>query len=117
MKHIPLPETANRELLQKLSDALHNPTVLPDFSFDMMEQKSCVHGFLCAIGLHEDIESLIWNFCNLPVDHARWICASNWRSIDNSREGAALRIDYLLENGLPDDYPSQATGRAKLCYR
>jgi hypothetical protein len=35
---------------------------------------------------------------------------------DNTALGAAKRIDYLLEHGVPDDYREMMMGKIPLCY-
>ena len=45
-----------------------------------------------------------------------WCFGSNWSSIDNTPRGAGLRILYLLDNGLPENWFKQMIGSAKLCY-
>lgn len=46
-----------------------------------------------------------------------WIFESEWEGVDNSREGAAQRIRWLLANGLPEDHIAQRYGEAPLCYK
>jgi hypothetical protein len=45
-----------------------------------------------------------------------WCFASNWASVDNTPEGAAKRILWLLERGLPEDAYQQRHGISPLCY-
>jgi len=45
-----------------------------------------------------------------------WCFSSNWEDVDNTPEGAARRIEWLVENGLPANWHSQMSGRAPLCY-
>jgi hypothetical protein len=46
-----------------------------------------------------------------------WCFDSRWGIIDNTPEGAALRIEWLINNGVPKDAYEQIKGYAKLCYR
>lgn len=45
-----------------------------------------------------------------------WIFSADWERVDNTPAGAAARIDYLLDKGLPDDWEAQSVGEADLCY-
>jgi hypothetical protein len=45
-----------------------------------------------------------------------WLFSSGWHGVDNSPEGAALRIEWFLKNGLPEDWNEQMQGEAPLCY-
>ena len=45
-----------------------------------------------------------------------WIFAPEWEVIDNTANGAAARIRYFLEHGLPENYHQQWQGEAPLCY-
>lgn len=45
-----------------------------------------------------------------------WMFSAKWALTDNSRRGAALRILYLLEFGMPENYQDQWEGDAPLCY-
>jgi hypothetical protein len=58
-------------------------------------------------------------FFDIPTDGDRWAwCFScNWSIVDNTPEGAALRIEWLLKNGLPINWRSQMHGTAPLCYK
>lgn len=41
---------------------------------------------------------------------------SKWYSTDNTPEGAAKRIRYVLEHGVPKDWRAQMNGAKPLCY-
>ena len=45
-----------------------------------------------------------------------WCFSSRWADIDNTPTGAALRIEWLLNHGLPKDWRKQMVGEAPLCY-
>lgn len=47
----------------------------------------------------------------------RWCFSGGWVDVDNTPEGAGLRIMWLLEHGLPDNWHDQIRGKAPLCYR
>lgn len=46
-----------------------------------------------------------------------WLFHGGWADVDNTAEGAAARIDWFLNFGVPDDAQGQLLGRAPLCYR
>lgn len=33
-----------------------------------------------------------------------WMFGGNWNKVDNTAKGAALRIDYFLANGVPEEF-------------
>ena len=45
-----------------------------------------------------------------------WCFAGRWHKVDNTPTGAAKRIRYLVENGLPENWREQMDGEAPLCY-
>ena len=45
-----------------------------------------------------------------------WCFDCQWIFIDNTPTGAALRIEWLLNHGLPENWKNQMRGREKLCY-
>ena len=49
-------------------------------------------------------------------DEWSWCFHSKWRNTDNTPMGAALRIEWLLNHGLPENWKNQMRGREKLCY-
>ena len=57
-----------------------------------------------------------FNFTRLGVNQQKWCFDSHWTLADNSPEGAALRIEWLLSHGLPKDWRRQMIGKAPLCY-
>lgn len=46
----------------------------------------------------------------------RWLFDDNWANVDDTATGAAARIRYYLEHGIPENYYDQHFGRAPLCY-
>ncbi len=53
-----------------------------------------------------------------PVSDAwGWMFSSYWSDVDNTPQGAALRICWYITNGLPDNWDDQMSGDAPLCYR
>jgi len=46
----------------------------------------------------------------------RWCFTGSWKDTDNTKIGAAQRIIWLLQYGLPDDWGAQLRGDAALCY-
>lgn len=46
-----------------------------------------------------------------------WMFSGQWTQVDNTPQGAALRINWYLEHGAPSDYRQQMRGEAPLCYR
>jgi len=55
-------------------------------------------------------------FTELVGDEWKWCFSSKWLTTDNTPEGAALRIEWLLNNGLPENWVEQMNGTAPLCY-
>ena len=49
-------------------------------------------------------------------DEWAWCFDSTWKTTDNTPTGAALRIEWLLNNGLPENWKNQMYGHEKLCY-
>ena len=47
----------------------------------------------------------------------QWLFCAPWTKIDNTPEGAALRIEWLLKNGLPENWQEQMCGLDPLCYK
>lgn len=90
------------------------------------EYKSTVCGSVgCAIGHNTylvdkllDEGWLSYSFRTLVSNINEWLwCFSNrWNETDNTKEGAAKRILWLLEYGLPEDWLNQRDGKSPLCY-
>ena len=45
-----------------------------------------------------------------------WMFGSDWTDGDNTPQGAAARIRYALEHGIPENAWDQCIGNAPLCY-
>lgn len=54
---------------------------------------------------------------SLRGDEWLWCFAPEWESVDNTPEGGAKRILWMLNFGLPRDWLEQLDGVAPLCYR
>lgn len=50
-------------------------------------------------------------------DEYMWLFAGNWARTDDTPHGAAMRMCWLITNGLPDNYLKQLNGIDPLCYR
>lgn len=48
--------------------------------------------------------------------HWRWCFGGEWTYADNTPKGAAKRILWLLDKGLPDNWAEQMSCKEKLCY-
>ena len=51
------------------------------------------------------------------TDKWDWCFSGLWHKTDNTPEGAADRIEWVLENGLPDNWLEQMCGKDPLCYK
>jgi len=56
------------------------------------------------------------NFTKIDGDEWGWCFGSSWSNVDNTPTGASKRIEYLINNGLPEDWEKQLEGESKLCY-
>lgn len=45
-----------------------------------------------------------------------WCFAAGWSKVDNTAHGAARRIQWMLEHGIPDNAGDQRWGDSPLCY-
>lgn len=45
-----------------------------------------------------------------------WMFGGGWCTTDNTPAGAAARIEWFLEKGVPENHYSQRNGRHPLCY-
>jgi hypothetical protein len=130
----------NKENLQRMADYIRT---VPREKFDMLEfrggegKKAECDSVGCVIGhctvldaenikarftdVDGEIRFAIWSeeFTGLSLHRSGWdwCFSADWIYIDNTPEGAALRIEWLIENGLPEDADEQMIGAAKLCYR
>ena len=46
-----------------------------------------------------------------------WCFSCAWKGTDNTPHGAASRIEWMLERGLPADWERQMYGKSPLCYQ
>ncbi len=46
-----------------------------------------------------------------------WMFSGAWEATDPTHYGAAARIDWFLEKGVPADFEAQRFGTAPLCYK
>lgn len=53
---------------------------------------------------------------NDDADFLAWVGAPHWVDRDNTPRGAAKRLLWAIEFGIPDNYPYQILGKAPLCY-
>lgn len=54
---------------------------------------------------------------NTPEDTAwLWCFAGTWTKTDNTPQGAAARINWMLTHGVPENWEAQMNGEAELCY-
>ncbi len=126
----------NKENLQRMADYIRtiNPS---NFSMEFwrngQEQKpecdsvGCVIGH-CTVLDAENIENFIqpngkidfdeWSnhFTGIQSAEWYWCFDADWYYRDNTPEGAARRIEWLIKNGVPEDWKSQMICEAALCY-
>lgn len=128
----------NRENLQKMSDYIRT---IPIKKFNMRiyrkgkGSKALTHecqSIGCVVGHCTVLDSKPLPLRNNAIDFLNWSsdftgirfskpewdwCFSAlWVHRDNTPEGAALRIEWLLKNGLPEDLDEQMYGEGPLCY-
>ena len=127
----------NKENLQRMADYIRT---IPQEKFNMVawrdgdtnkhecDSVGCVVGHCTVLDKIENIP-----FTSLgSIDFTRWSedftgiytreewnwCFSDeWHEVDNTPEGAALRIEWLLEKGLPEDWEEQMNSEVPLCYK
>jgi len=63
-----------------------------------------------------DYTTWSFNFTGLNVEQWSWCFSGGWTDVDNTPKGAALRIEWLLNHGLPEDSYEQMEGDSPLCY-
>jgi len=54
---------------------------------------------------------------HIKEDEWEWCFSDKWAGIDNTPKGAAQRIMWLLDKGLPEDWEDQMDGDSELCYK
>jgi hypothetical protein len=142
MKHFPIPETINIENLEKMAQYVEN---LPQSVFDMNHYRygtygeeyhfhkecrttGCILGHCTILDIkplpmkENGIDFSLWcyHFTGinpfLNLDIFDFLFSGKWKSQDNTPQGAAQRIRYFLEYGLPENWYQQMTGNAPLTY-
>ena len=65
------------------------------------------------------IDYMEWSMAFTGLNDAEWLWCFDpgWRETDNKPEGAALRIEWILNHGLPEDWYEQLQREAPLCYK
>lgn len=138
MEHIELHLTdQQRQNYQELAEYLD--TGITEYGFDMMDyfiqDENRCGTVACALGhapfvlgidnpflSGSTIDESEWvnqhfgtyDYCESPV--YGWCFSSFWAEVDNTSRGAAARIFYMLENGVPDNYYSQMSGTVPVSY-
>ena len=132
-----------RENLQLMANHLKNNVIPENFEMDQYRANgdyiNPVCGSVgCTVGNCTvlDTENVMNNFINsdgridftawsedytglLEAEYEaewEWCFGCQWIFIDNTPTGAALRIEWLLNHGLPENWMSQMYGREELCY-
>lgn len=126
----------NRDNLKKLADYLLSGNLKSEFNMlhyaDENNNGSNEIGKLtcgvvgCAVGhgpyagiekhSYECWDSYVIRVFGAESAMFSWCFSSDWTGVDNTPEGAAKRILYTLEHGVPLDYYEQQRGDAPLCY-
>jgi hypothetical protein len=126
----------NRENLQKLATGLRGP-LLADFDMDdwcdIYSHRSSTCGTVgCAVGhasylVAAKIPQETWSryaervfgINKLTVPEFIWCFFAGWQKVDNTPEGAADRIEWMLNKGLPGSSHvyKMLMGYEPLCYR
>ncbi len=128
----------NKENLQKMADYIRT---IPEEKFDMRDYRSfddkfstecdsvaCVIGHCTVLDKENILENFIkssgnicftewsYDFTGIMSNEWYWCFSSYWTDTDNTVEGAARRIEWLINNGLPEDWEKQMHREEKLCY-
>jgi hypothetical protein len=80
------------------------------------------HGPVAGIYDPTDDDELSWEgycgkyFMLWDSPAAEWCFGVAWEDVDNTPHGAAKRILYMLNHGVPENYEEQMEGDATLCY-
>lgn len=135
----------NRENLKKLADGLRGPLLLPfdmgewvSGGVDLRAVTNAGNGCgtaACACGhatylvepKHSDEGFRQYATRVFGVENRHfsgpnrgsfdWCFSGDWDARDNTPQGAADRIEWMLENGVPGDWYEQLYGHEPLCYR
>lgn len=128
----------NKENLLKMADYIET---IPQESFDMSDYRTgqwetpecnsvgCIIGHCTVLDKvtaanvkmwDETIDFQLWSysFTKINVESAEWdyLFHSMWKYADNTPTGAAKRIRYFVENGLPDTWEEEMYRECKLSY-
>jgi|APGre2960657404_1045060.scaffolds.fasta_scaffold09785_5 hypothetical protein len=125
----------NRENLQRMADYIRT---IPQAMFSMRSYRfadettkecgsiGCVIGHCTVLDTNPlptkpngSINFNKWSDCFTETNTEQWLWCfgASWCSSDNTPDGAADRIEWLLKNGLPDDWEEQLMGKFPLCYK
>lgn len=68
---------------------------------------------------HPDFDTYCEVVFNIHTDSDEWawLFSQDWDDVDNTPKGAAKRIYWMLEHGLPPTWNWQLNGGAELCYQ
>lgn len=122
----------NKENLKKLADYLLSGELKAKFDMRIYDDASigyhttcgtigCAagHGPYAGCGLKIPYEAwyeYIIRVFDIGFDELEWCFAAKWICVDNTPEGAAKRILYMIEKGVPYDWEKQMGGEVPLCY-
>lgn len=128
-------EQMNKENLRKMADYVET---IPQENFDMeyfrfeddtsykCDSIGCVIGHCTVlddpknIPLYPDggifFSEWSYKFTGISEEEWDWCFSEDWAHTDNTPTGAAKRIRFLLENGLPEDWEDQMNGFATISY-
>jgi hypothetical protein len=125
----------NKENLQRMADYIRT---IPKELFDMGEYRTgqtitnecdsvgCVLGHCTVLNPDPlpkdrfgsiDFNRWAYKFTGTTENEWVWCFGSTWRNTDNTTEGAALRIEWLIKHGLPENWRAQYNNETPLCYK
>jgi hypothetical protein len=145
MYHFPIPKTTNIENLKKMAQYVENlPQSVFDMSIfrhrDIFPRThecktvGCIIGHCTVLDPNtlpvDDFFSVDYPIINfyrwcfnftgihthIDQDEFIFLFGADWYKIDNTPKGAAQRIRYFIEYGLPENWDEQMTGNAPLSY-
>lgn len=83
----------------------------------------CALGWAPFFGLKKNVGESWQRFGNRSLidveihpEEWRWCFSAAWSRVDNTKRGAAQRIIWLLQYGLPKNHREQMRGEDRLCY-
>ena len=126
LRHLPVELTdTQRANLARLADYLET---VPQSAFDMesFEEETdcgtvaCAVGHGPAAGFPKPVLEAWTSYSSrefAPDSPAwDWCFFGRWSETDNTPQGAAARIRYMLEHGVPENYEEQMCGDEPLSY-